>query len=119
KEDVVISPAGAIVRAGDGKVLARGEFESTQSSPVVDGDTVCVFGRTVGAYKVSQGEGGKVTVSSLWSREGSGDMHHLPSPLLHDGLLYGVSTSGFLEVSDVKTGQRVYRQRLGLGQVYS
>jgi outer membrane protein assembly factor BamB/Ca2+-binding EF-hand superfamily protein len=119
KDDVVISPAGAIVRAGDGKVLARGEFEATQSSPVVDGDTICIFGRKVGAYKVSQSDGGKVTVTQLWSREGAGEMHHLPSPLIHDGLLYGMTTSGFLEVSDVKTGDRVYRQRLGTGQVYS
>jgi hypothetical protein len=43
----------------------------------------------------------------------------LPSPLVHDGLLYGVTMSGVLEVVDVKTGKQVYRQRLGLGQIYS
>jgi hypothetical protein len=38
---------------------------------------------------------------------------------LHDGLLYGVGTDGFLEVVDAKSGEQVYRQRLNLGQVYS
>jgi outer membrane protein assembly factor BamB len=119
KEDVVINPAGGIVRARDGKVLAKGKFEASQSSPVVAGDTIAVFGKTIGASRVSQGEDGKVTVTSLWSRSGPGEMHHLPSPVIHDGLLYGVSMSGFLEVSDMKTGERVYRQRLGLTQIYS
>jgi hypothetical protein len=30
-----------------------------------------------------------------------------------------VTTSGYLNVTEVKSGKRVYRQRLGLGQVYS
>jgi outer membrane protein assembly factor BamB len=46
-------------------------------------------------------------------------MHHLPSPLIHDGLVYGVTTGGFLDVLDAKDGKAVYRQRLGMGQVYS
>jgi outer membrane protein assembly factor BamB len=118
KEDIIVSPTGAIVRVRDGKVLVKGAFESTQSSPVVDGDTICIFGRTVGAYKMKV-DGDKVTVAELWSRDGAGDMHHIPSPVIHDGLLYGVTYGGFLEAIEVKTGKRVYRQRLGMGQVYS
>src|SRR5262249_13727159 len=113
KEDVVLSPAGAVVRASDGKVLARGKFRASQSSPVVPGDTGDVFGRTRGAQKRAQSETGEVTITRLWGREGYNDRHHLPSPLVHDGLLYGVTTSGFLEVIDAKTGKQVYRQRLG------
>jgi outer membrane protein assembly factor BamB/Ca2+-binding EF-hand superfamily protein len=120
KENIILSPAGgAIVRASDGKVLAQGEFESTQSSPVMDGDLLYVFGRTVAGLEVTQGRDGKVTVRQLWSQDGAGDMHHIPSPVLHDGLLYGVTTGGFLVVTDAKTGDQVYRQRLNMGQVYS
>ncbi len=35
KEDVVVSPAGAVVRASDGKVLGKGPFRSSDNSPVV------------------------------------------------------------------------------------
>jgi outer membrane protein assembly factor BamB len=119
KDDVVVSPTGAIVRARDGKVLARGKFRTSQSSPVLDGDAIYLFGSTFEAHKLSRGEGGEVKVTSLWSRDGYGDRQHLPSPVVHDGLIYGVTTGGFVEVLDAKTGERVYRQRLNLSQVYS
>jgi outer membrane protein assembly factor BamB len=118
-EAVVISPAGAIVRGSDGKVLVKGKFRTTQSSPVLAGDVLIASSREgMEALRLSH-SGGEVTLTSLWKRDGSGERHHLPSPLVHDGLLYGATTSGFLEVVDVKSGQRVYRQRLGVGQVYS
>ncbi len=118
KEDVIISPAGAVVRARDGKVLAREKFSASQSSPVVHGDTIFLFGATLEALKLSQGKGGEVTVESLWKRDGAREMHHLPSPLVHDGLLYGVTTAGLLDAIDAKTGKAVYRQRLGGNQYY-
>jgi outer membrane protein assembly factor BamB len=118
EEDVVISPAGSVVRARDGKVLARGEFRASQSSPVLHGDTIYLFERRLEAHKLSGGAGGEVSVTPLWSRPGPREMHHLPSPVVHEGLLYGVSTGGFLEVTDTRTGKEVYRQRLGVSQVY-
>jgi outer membrane protein assembly factor BamB/Spy/CpxP family protein refolding chaperone len=120
KEDVLVSPAGAVVRARDGKVLARGEFHAAKSSPVLDGDTACFFDTDeFAAVKLSADEAGKVTVTPLWSRNGSGGMHHLPSALAHNGLLYVPNMNGFLDLIDIKTGKNVYRQRLPLGQIYS
>jgi outer membrane protein assembly factor BamB len=119
KEDVVITPGGAVVRAGDGKVLIRGELRTSQSSPVVSGDVVYVFGRSLEAHKLARSEKGEVTLTRLWSHEGAGEMHHIPSPVIHDGLIYGVTTGGFLNVLDAATGETVYRQRLATGQVYS
>jgi hypothetical protein len=116
KEDVVVSPAGAVVRARDGKVLARGEFRSSDSSPVLAGDTICLSGR--GAFKLAQTADGEVKLTSLWSG-GGGREKRYPSSVAHDGLLYGVTTNGFLDVVDVKTGESVYRQRLPVGQVFS
>ncbi len=119
KEDVVISPSGAVVRVKDGEVLAKGKFKETQSSPVVQGDTIYIFGRTLEAHKFASDDDGKVTITRLWSHDGDREMHHLPSPLIHDGLVYGVTTAGFLEVLDAKDGKEIYRERAGLGQVYS
>jgi outer membrane protein assembly factor BamB len=119
KETVIVSPAGAIVRASDGKVLAKGEFRTSQSSPVVSGDTIYVFGQTLEAHRVSRSESGEVSLARLWNRPGAQEKHHIPSPVVHDGLVYGVTTGGYLEVLDGKSGEQVYRQRLGGGQVYS
>jgi outer membrane protein assembly factor BamB len=120
KENVVISPAGAIVRASDGKVLSKGKFRTSQASPILSGNILCTFSRdSMEAVKLSQSTEGDITVTSLWSSDGSRERHQLPSPLAHDGLLYAATTSGFLNVVDLQTGKEVYRQRLGLGQVYS
>jgi outer membrane protein assembly factor BamB len=119
KEEIIISPTGTLLRARDGKVLAKGEFRSTQSSPVQHDDMIFIFGKTVEAHRVSQNDKGEIKVALLWEHDGEGDRHHIPSPLFQDGLLYGATTGGFLEVLDATTGKRVYRQRLGLGQIYS
>ena len=42
---------------------------------------------------------------------GRGD-RRLSSPLVHDNLLYGIGSDGYLEVVDAKTGESAYRQRL-------
>lgn len=123
KEDVVISPAGAVVRVSDGKILAKGGFRSSENSPVVLGETIYLASR--GAFKLEKTKDG-VSVSSIWGSEGSGGggggggrERKLPSPVVHDGLLYSVNTSGILEVVEAKSGKSVYRQRLPLGQIYS
>jgi outer membrane protein assembly factor BamB len=121
KEDIIISPAaGAIVRASDGKVLSKGKFSCRQGSPVVSGDTICVSGKDeMQAVKMKMSDSGEVTVSSLWSKDGSNERHHLPSALVHDGLMYDVTNSGYLNVIEVSTGKRLYRERLNLRTVYS
>lgn len=129
KYDVVISPAGAVVRVKDGKVLARGPFRSSDNSPVVVGDTIFVAGR--GAFLMSGGDAEEdASVVRLWgaaagaSESGGGGgggrgERRLPSPVVHGGLMYSVSTASILEVTDIKSGEQVYRQRLPLGQLYS
>lgn len=121
KQDVIVSPAGAVVRASDGKVLAKGGFRSSDNSPVVEGNKVYVLGR--GAFELSQNKD-EVKVTSLWTAEGGGGggkgpERRLSSPVLHDGLLYGLKSDGILEVLDAKSGESVYRQRLPVGQAYS
>lgn len=119
KEDVVISPTGAVVRASDGKVVARGEFRAVDSSAVVVGDTLYSIGS--GAYRLAARDDGAVTVKAVWTggEASTKDNRRIPSPVIHDGLMYQLTTRGFLEVVDAKTGDQVYRQRLSVGQVYS
>ncbi len=121
KEDVVISPAGAVIRARDGKTLAEAGMRSSDNSPVADGDTVFFVGR--GAFRLTEGKDGAATVKRLWGTGGGGGGgrgdRRLSSPLVHDGILYGIGGGGFLEAADARTGEPIYRQRLGLGEVYS
>jgi len=128
KENLIIVPSGAVVRARDGKVLAKGKFRTSDNSPVLHGDTLCIGGQ--GALKLAQTDGGDVTLTALWGNpvsggggggggRGRGGEKRYPSPLVHGGLLYSVTTSGMLDVLDAKTGERAYRQRLDMNQVYS
>ncbi len=117
KEGIIVCPAGALVRARDGKVLVQGKFHASEGSPVVSGDILCVPDRNgLTAHKMTLSEDGQVTLTSLWTAGGGGKRY--PSPLAHDGLLYNVNNGGILEVLDLKTGERVYRERLPLGEVY-
>ncbi len=117
-DDVLLTPAGAIVRAADGKVLGKGKFQASEGSPVLHGGALYVSRPgTLQAFKLSQSEEGEVVLDQLWKVAGARD-RRTPSSVLHDGLLYGVTTDGFLDVTDAKTGELVYKQRLPLNQVY-
>jgi hypothetical protein len=59
-----------------------------------------------------------VKVDKLWDTRAAGG-RRTPSPVLHDGLLYGVTTEGILEVFDASNGEPIYRQRLDIGDLYS
>lgn len=117
-EEVVIAASGQIVRATDGtSLLKRPKFGVSESTPVLDGTTLYVSQGEFQAFKLSR-EGDTVELTSLWKAKAARG-RRTPSSVVHDGLLYGVTTDGFLDVIDVKTGEPVYRQRLPLPQVYS
>ena len=46
----------------------------------------------------------------VWSRTGRGS--YMPTPLVHDGVLYVLANNGVFDAYDLKTGQEIYRQRL-------
>ncbi len=118
KEDVLVTPAGAIVRVRDGKVVARGKYRLSESSPVLVGDILYASASgSIQAFRLS-GDDDTVTLEPLWKADAARD-RRTPSSLSHDGLLYAVTTGGMLEVLDEKTGELVYKQRLPMNQVYS
>jgi outer membrane protein assembly factor BamB len=45
-----------------------------------------------------------------WSRTGRGS--YMPTPIVHDGILYVLANNGVFDAYDVATGAEVYRQRL-------
>lgn len=116
---VVVSPAGAVVRAADGKVLLKdGSLSSSESSPVlIDRVLYETPGDARAVRLVAAGEGA-VKLEKVWQGKVAGG-RRTPSPVLCDGLLYCVNTDGMLDVLDAADGRPLYRERLDIGNVYA
>jgi outer membrane protein assembly factor BamB len=116
---VVLSPAGAVLRVSDGKVLLKdGSLSTSECSPVLhDGILYAIPGGARAVRLAAKGDDA-VKLEKIWEKRTAGG-RRTPSPVLHNGLLYGVTTDGILEVLDASTGELVYQQRLGIGSVYS
>jgi outer membrane protein assembly factor BamB len=117
--DVVVTPAGAIVRASDGKALTERAFSVSECSPIVEGRVIYAYesGR-MKALELPETIGETVELETLW--EGSSSRgRRTPSAVFQEGLLYAVNTSGILDITDAKTGVSMDRRRLDIGNVFS
>ena len=107
---VVITPNGIVVRASDGKVLAK-EIGSVQhASPVVQEGVVFFADAHSSAVKLTLKPDGKIETHELWQADLDGEF--FASPVWHDGLLYTVSNGGVLQALDAVTGKTIYQQAL-------
>lgn len=93
----------------DGKLLWQAPFPAqgmayNAATPIVDGDTVYYTGQNRGthAVKIETGDGG-YAVRELWSNPDIGVQFN--SPVLKDGLLFGLTDKGFLFCVDAGTGK--------------
>ncbi|WP_425615509.1 PQQ-binding-like beta-propeller repeat protein [Anatilimnocola sp. NA78] len=119
KEDLIVSPGGSIVRASDGKVMLKDDvLKSSEASPIFTGDVLYTQEGKTSALKLPLA-GSKDGLEIIWQATASRG-RRTPSPVLHRGLLYGSTTEGILEVTDIADGQIVYRKRLDFdGNLYS
>ena len=119
KEPVLVIPAGDIVRVRDGKILAtHRDLRVSECTPIIDKGIVYAQSGQTSAFPLAKAINESANLEPLWQvRTASG--RRTPSPVLHNGLLYGVTTNGIMDVLDVKTGEKVYTRRLNLGNVYS
>jgi outer membrane protein assembly factor BamB len=120
KENTIISPAGSVLRASDGKVLFKDNtLRTSECSPVVHNDIFYVQEGKTSAIKLPPPDKADGALEILWQVSASRG-RRTPSPVLHKGLLYGATTEGILEVTDVETGEIVYRKRLDFdGNLYA
>jgi outer membrane protein assembly factor BamB len=97
--------------------------EITVGTPVVGGGLVYVTGgyppvRPI--YAVKPSATGDITLSKekttsdalAWSNEQG---TYIPTPIFYEGILYTCSNNGILSAYDAKTGDRIYRSRVGGG----
>ena len=93
----------------------------TAPTPVFAGDLAVVgSGRRPNAplFVVKSGARGDITLpegataggSVLWTREGAGP--YMPTPLVHDGIIYVLKNQGILTAWDLRTGEKKYEERI-------
>ena len=69
-------------------------------------------------FAIKPGAAGDITLRAgdssnahvLWSKTGRG--WYMPTPLIHDGVLYVLANQGLLDAYDLRSGEEVYRQRI-------
>jgi outer membrane protein assembly factor BamB/antitoxin (DNA-binding transcriptional repressor) of toxin-antitoxin stability system len=93
--------------------------EVTVGTPVVGDGLVYVTGgyppvRPI--YAVKPNASGEITPSAgdavAWS---NGEGTYIPTPIFYNGILYTCANQGVLSAYDGKTGERIYRARIGNG----
>ncbi len=111
---VIVTPDGAVVRASDGRVLAKDQFRLGYCSPIVaDGVVYAAQEGTIKALKLPESSAEPFALEKLWESKGA-RTNRLASPVVHEGLLYTVTEQGILETFDAATGAAVYQKRLSL-----
>ena len=109
---VLVTAAGDVIRTSDGFIIARHQFRLGHNSPIVeDGVVYSLEEGAIKAWRLPVAIESETKLDLQWETSNT-RANQLASPICHDGLLYGVSEQGILSVTDVKTGENVYRQRL-------
>jgi len=106
--------------AADGKVLWKIPFVPARMSynaatPIVEGDTVIFTGRGRGtkAVKVEK-EGDQFATSEIWSNPQLAPQFN--SPVLKEGLLFGLNDQGSFYCIDAKTGKTAWTDKTKHGR---
>jgi len=119
-KDILVTPAGLVVAATDGRVLANAKFRLSYNSPLVhDGVVYAHESGDVKALRLPKSLDSPFELDLLWKARGSrGD--RMSSALYHNGLVFSVTRHGIVDAFDASTGDVVYRKRLpGQGAAYS
>ena len=111
------------VAAADGKLLWKLPFAPARraynaATPIIDGETVIYTGagRGTNAVKIEK-QGGGFTVKELWSNPDLATQYN--TPVLKDGLLFGLSKDGNLFCINAKTGQTAWTDTAKYGRGFA
>jgi outer membrane protein assembly factor BamB len=122
----IVTPAdGALVGVSlAGKLLWKvevaGKYDNNMGTPVVDGQTVYYTGPTNGALAVKiEKKGDGFASTDLWKK--SAAAHKYSTPVLKDGLLYGLAGAGKGKTTsfycmDAKTGDKLWTDKSPRGE---
>jgi outer membrane protein assembly factor BamB len=103
-EEVVITPAGAIVRLADGMVLCQELFQSKYTTPLIEGNVLYLIDTHSKALELPAKAEKGMKLKELWKTELTGEF--MASPVYRDGLLYTIENKKCrLHILDAKTGE--------------
>jgi outer membrane protein assembly factor BamB len=110
-EAVAVTPAGDVVRLADGEILCSGLFESTYTTPLIEGNVLYVIDAKARALELPAKAEKGMEPKELWTAALRGTF--MASPLYRDGLLYSIENQkGRLHILDAKTGEVLTRTRV-------
>jgi outer membrane protein assembly factor BamB len=118
---IVTETQGNVVAIGaaDGKLLwktpfAAGRMQYNAATPMVDGQTVIYSGsgRAIKAVKMEK-KGDEIATTELWSTSENNPKFN--TPVLKDGLVYGISEGNKLFCAKAETGKAAWSTALGTG----
>ncbi len=113
-DEAIFMANGRILRASDGKQVARESAPLERASPVVHTGAVYYVGNGGSAYDLPDEVGDKLEMKERWTTDTKGGLF-TASPVIHNGLVYAVADRHILNVLDAKTGESIYVRRLELG----
>lgn len=113
-ETVLVTANGDVIRLSDGAMVVQRQFRLGHNSPIVeDGVVYALEEGAMRALQLPRALEGEANLAVQWETANA-RANQLASPVYHNGLLYGVTERGILDVVDAKTGKRVYRKRLDI-----
>ena len=116
--DVLVSPAGALVRARDGHILAEKLFKLSNNSPLIHDGVIYAHGSgKTRALRLPSSLSEPVELEILWEETSTRDQR-MASAVYHNGLLYAGGRRGIIDVTDAVTGELLYQQRTDLGDLF-
>jgi len=103
-EEVVITPGGDIVRLLNGEILCSGLFESTYTTPLIEGNVLYVIDARARALELPARAEKGMRLKEFWKTDLSGAF--MASPVYRDGLIYTIENQKCrLHIIDAKTGE--------------
>jgi outer membrane protein assembly factor BamB len=107
---VLVTAGGEIVRASDGKVLAKDLGGASFNGPIVHERVVFFFDeRDARAYELPAQLADTVQPKLLWKTAVARDRYYA-SPVWHGGLVYGITSGGTLTALDAATGAKAFEK---------
>ncbi|MCJ8332289.1 MAG: PQQ-binding-like beta-propeller repeat protein [Lentisphaeria bacterium] len=111
---LIATPGGDIINPKDGKsLIAKKLIKLSYNAPLWHDNVLYYIQANSAAYSFSW-EGEKLITKELWKSKLQGGRYYA-SPLIHDGIIYGVNQKSFLTALNTADGIEIYKQDLKLG----
>jgi len=112
-EDIILAPNGEIIRAKDGKVLTKNKLAMEYNGVLVHGGVLYGFDMHTQAYayRLPEKITDTFTLKKLWRVRVKADRYYA-SPVIHDGIMFGLTRKDVLTAVDIKAGKKLYEKNL-------